>query len=121
MRHLSKIDIVAVIALTVLSVAFSSCGHKKQAVEMTEAKYDSLFDVVWYTRDTIILLTIDSLETAGELTENRQIFSVVWRTIEVGRYHSEITITTRSIRPWIRKKRAGIFIYGWRPDFHSCE
>ena len=75
MRHLSKIYyIVVVIAMTVLSVAFSSCGHKKQAVEMTEAKYDSLFDVVWYARDTIILLTIDSLETAGELTENRADF-----------------------------------------------
>ena len=75
MRHLSKTYyIVAVIAMTVLSVAFSSCGHKKQAVEMDEAKYDSLSDVVWYARDTIILLTIDSLEAAGELTENRADF-----------------------------------------------
>ena len=46
MKHLSKIYIVAMIAMTVLSVAFSSCGHKKQAVEIDEAKYDSLCDMV---------------------------------------------------------------------------
>jgi serine phosphatase RsbU (regulator of sigma subunit) len=57
--------------MTVLSVAFSSCGHKKQAVEIDEVKYDSLCNMVWYARDTCVLHMIDSLETAGELSENR--------------------------------------------------
>ena len=74
MRHLSKIYIFAVIAMTVLSVAFSSYGHKKQAVEIDEVKYDSLCDLAWYARDTIVLHIIDSLETAGELSEHRADF-----------------------------------------------
>ena len=57
--------------MTVLSVAFSSCGHKKQAVQIDEVKYDSLCNMVWYARDTCVLHMIDSLETAGELSENR--------------------------------------------------
>ena len=74
MNHLSKISLIAVIAMTVLSVAFSSCGHKRQAVEIDEAKYDSLCEVIWDARDTSVLLMIDSLETAGELSENRADF-----------------------------------------------
>ena len=74
MKHLSNLYIVAMIAVTALSVALSSCGHKKQAVEIDEAKYDSLWDMVWYARDTCVLHIIDSLETAGELSENRADF-----------------------------------------------
>lgn len=74
MKHLSNLYIVAMIAVTALSVALSSCGHKKQAVEIDEAKYDSLWDMVWYARDTCVLHIIDSLETAGELSKNRADF-----------------------------------------------
>jgi len=74
MRHLTNLYIVVVIAMTALSVAFSSCGHKKQAVEIDEATYDSLWDMVWYARDTCVLHIIDSLETAGELSLNRADF-----------------------------------------------
>ena len=74
MRRLSIFYIIAVIATAVLSVFFSSCGHKKQAFEIDEAKYDSLCDMVWYARDTSVLHIIDSLEAARELSENRADF-----------------------------------------------
>ena len=96
MRRLSNISIVAVIAMTVMSVAFSSCGHKKQANEIDEAKYDSLFELAWDARDTSVLLIIDSIEAAGELTEHRADFlrGVAYdrsREIQLGeRYYNNV-------------------------------